>query len=235
MQNIVKAALFLNTGKLDGNTKSIVNTTVTNLDAETQQTNVNVRASYNPPNIPVSFGFEFTSEVEEGEVTSAGVKVVDDEDTSTDFGIGVAGHFPNGKGLVAIEYHILSEESEDKMDPTDPDENVENKGFQFSLGGEYKVIENLWVRAGLRIKNIGEDPAGSNAQELDIKTTEFNLGSEYEFGESGSVALVYTNTSIKSDGFDSTVNAAFDVDEQEYKGNSIEVIGKFKFGRIGGE
>ena len=109
-------------------------------------------------------------------------------------------HFPNDRGLVGVEYRFIKSEDDDNLAPTDPDGNETNDGSQISIGGEYRVLDRLWVRAGLRLRSIEEDPEGGDAPGLDIDTTEFSLGVEYGIGESASVALIYTNTSIESDG-----------------------------------
>ena len=229
-QEIFKAAISIETGKLDGD-GSIrpVATRVTDVGkAEIKKTDFKLRGLLTPETIPFSFGAEFrTIVVETDQMNSVNTLTTDEDNTDSIFGLGTAWHFPEEKGLIGVEYQIIKDEDKNNLDPT---ENEDNDGFQLSLGGEYNVLRPLWFRAGVRLKRIGEDPAGS-PPELDVKTTEINFGLEYHKSENTSFVLNYANTTVTSDSNQDPTSSTLDADEEELKDNSIQLLARYHFGR----
>ncbi|OVE78146.1 hypothetical protein BVX98_01215 [bacterium F11] len=227
---IFKGTLFVQKGELDGDITTTTSGSVTKEDWELDHTSFGLRGILRPETWPVSFGLSYKRAQDDGDLfNSSNVKTSGAESTESILKLGVTGHFPEEKGLAGLEVHVIDEEDEDTVLTTDPSSNEERKGYQFSLGGEYRVLDPLWVRGGYRIRNVSEDPKG-DASELDTTTNEINLGLEYEFEDLGSVSLAYAYTQIENDGNQSATEA-LQKDEEEFKGHSLMLVGKYRFGK----
>jgi len=221
----IKAGLFLRTGEVSGDIIFTEPGKVTTFNADADEFSLNARVYYNPMAIPLSFGAEYAIETDSSKIDIAGTSISDTDESTTEFGIGAAWHIGEDKGLVGLEVKVFTDEDEDNIDTTDPDENETRDGTEIILGGEWNVMDPLSVRLGLRLRAYEEEPKGAKAS--DVSETEISLGGEYRFEDRASVSAVIANTTIDSDSVNNAVLG--DADDLSFSGISFQLLGKIYF------
>ncbi len=182
-------------------------------EIEEKETTIALKALYNLQG-DVNAGFTYSQSIEDSiEKNLAKVKTMDDSNTSSDIGMGLSCSLPENKGLVGIDYHLLSGKEKDKLDSSN---NVDIEGTMISLGGEYNVDEQLSFRAGYRIRSSKE--TGTGFPGVEATMNDITLGAGYKLDN-----LSFNLMLIISDGEDDSS------DKEEASIRNIGLMVKYNF------
>lgn len=231
LNNSLRAALSYDGGKLSGDGYQTIATTDKG-DADIKTANLKSRVFFRQPGSFFSLGAKWERAAETIKRTAGnGVVDTDAETTASELGVGAALYLDHDDGLIGFEYTRINQEDKDGVTPYSPDTNEKRKGFQTSLGAQYRATDRLWLRGGIKRRTVGEDPIG-NAPKIDTKTNEMSLGVEFRANKRTSFTVAYTHIEAKSGSalFPLTSTVDFAMDANEYKGDLFEVLLTQRFG-----